>query len=192
LSLAHAAFSEPAPAYAEPVPSDRFPKTCAKSPTVAQFDTCRGGGDHVPTWGRCCSGSNDATTDGRDHSLSPLGRSSIVGLSAIRRRRPLTESLCSRLQRGVHPMPHKNERNLAFGPSALNDLARAFDSAWRELCAWGVEANTEQQIKRIRTKLAQRIMEYATEGEHDVEHLKLFGLQGLPHVCAHRVQLPRH
>ena len=82
-------------------------------------------------------------------------------------------------------MPHKKERNLAFGPSALNDLAQAFD-------AWGIEANTEQQIKCIKTKLAQRIIEYATEGEHDVEHLKLFGLQGLPHVCAHRVRLPRH
>src|SRR4029077_18161913 len=41
--------------------------------------------------------------------------------------------LCSRLQRGVHPMPHKKERNLAFGPSALNDLAQAFDTAWLEL-----------------------------------------------------------
>ena len=82
-------------------------------------------------------------------------------------------------------MPHKKERNLAFGPSALNDLAQAFDTAWLELRAWGIEANTELQIKCIKTKLA-------TEGEHDVEHLKVFGLQGLPHVCAHRVRLPRH
>ena len=89
-------------------------------------------------------------------------------------------------------MPHKKERNLAFGPSALNDLAQAFDTAWLELSAWGIQANTEQQIKCIKTKLAQRIIEYATEGEHDVEHLKVFGLQGLPHVCAHSVRLPRH
>ena len=80
-------------------------------------------------------------------------------------------------------MPHQIERKFTFGPRALNDLARAFDSAWLELSAQGVEVNTEEQLKRIRTKLAQRIMEYATEGEHDVEHLKEFGLQGLPHLC---------
>ena len=77
-------------------------------------------------------------------------------------------------------MPHKNGRNLAFGPSALNVLAQAFDSAWLELRPRGIEANTEEQIKCIKTKLAQRIIEYATEGEHDVEHRKGFGLQGLP------------
>ena len=52
-------------------------------------------------------------------------------------------------------MPHKKERNLAFGPSALNDLAQAFDTAWLELRAWGIEANTEQQIKCIKTKLSR-------------------------------------
>jgi hypothetical protein len=88
-------------------------------------------------------------------------------------------------------MPHQIACELAFGPSALNDLVRAFDSAWLELCAWSVEANTEEQIKRIRTNLAQRIMEDATEGERDVVHLKAFGLQGLPHLCAHRVRLPK-
>jgi hypothetical protein len=77
------------------------------------------------------------------------------------------------------------------GPSALNDLAQAFDTAWLELRAWGIEANTDEQVKCIKTKLAQRIMEYAAEGEHDVEHLKEFGLQGLPHLCAHRVGLQR-
>ena len=88
-------------------------------------------------------------------------------------------------------MPHQIERKFAFGPSALNDLARAFESAWKELRAQGVEMNSEEQLRRIRTKLAQRIMEYATEGEHDVEHLKEFGLQGLPHLCAHGVRLRR-
>jgi len=88
-------------------------------------------------------------------------------------------------------MPHQIERKLAFGPNALSDLAQAFDTAWLELRGWGIEANTDEQIKRIKTTLAQRIMEYATEGEHDVEHLKEFGLQGLPHLCAHRVGLLR-
>jgi len=88
-------------------------------------------------------------------------------------------------------MPHQIARKLAFGPSALNDLERAFDSAWLELCAWGVEANTEEQIKRIRTNLAGRIMEYATEGEDDVVHLKEFGLQGLPHLCVRGVRLAK-
>ena len=74
-------------------------------------------------------------------------------------------------------MPHKKGRNLAFGSRALNVLAQAFDSAWLELRARGIEANTEQQIKCIKTKLAQRIIEYAAEGEHDVEHLKGFGLR---------------
>lgn len=87
-------------------------------------------------------------------------------------------------------MPHQIER-IAFWPSALNDLAQAFDTAWLELRGWGIEANTEGQIQCIKTTLAQRIMEYAAEGEHDVEHLKEFGLQGLPHLCAHRVGLPR-
>ena len=88
-------------------------------------------------------------------------------------------------------MPHQIERKFAFGPSALSDLAQAFDTAWLELRAWGVEANTDEQVMCIKTKVAQRIMEYATEGEHDVEHLKEFGLQGLPHLCARRVGLPR-
>ena len=55
----------------------------------------------------------------------------------------------------------------------------------------GIDANTDQQIQWIKTKLAQRIMEYAEEGERDVAHLKEFGLQGLPHLCAHRIELPR-
>jgi hypothetical protein len=44
-------------------------------------------------------------------------------------------------------MPHKIERKFAFGPSALNDLAQAFDTAWLELRAWGTEANTREQPK---------------------------------------------
>ena len=88
-------------------------------------------------------------------------------------------------------MPHQIKHMFAFGPSALKDLAQGFDTAWLELRNWGIEENTEEQIKCIKTKLAQRIMEYAMEGEHDVEHLKEFGLQGLPHLCAHRVRLPR-
>jgi hypothetical protein len=39
-------------------------------------------------------------------------------------------------------MPHKTERKIAFGPSALDDLAQAFDTAWLELHAWGIAANT--------------------------------------------------
>ena len=89
-------------------------------------------------------------------------------------------------------MPHHIEPKFVFGLTALDQLAQAFDAAWLELRAWGVETNTEKQIKCIQTKLAQRIIEYATEGERDVEHLKEFGLQGLPHLCAHRVQLPHH
>ena len=88
-------------------------------------------------------------------------------------------------------MTHKIERKIAFGPSALNDLAQAFDTAWLEFRAWGIEANTDEQVKCIKANLARRIMEHAAEGEHDVEHLKEFGLQGLPHLCAHRVGLPR-
>jgi hypothetical protein len=56
-------------------------------------------------------------------------------------------------------MPDQIERKFAFGPSALDDLARAFDSAWKELSAQGVEMNSEEQLRCIRTKLAQRIME---------------------------------
>jgi hypothetical protein len=88
-------------------------------------------------------------------------------------------------------MSQRIAHKIAFGPSALNDLAQAFDSAWLELCAWGVQANTEEQINRIRTNVARRIMEYATEGEDDVVHLKEFGLQGLPRLCAHGVELPK-
>ena len=94
----------------------------------------------------------------REYSLSPPARSRIVNHRHIRDRRPLTESFVLPPTKGVHPMPHKKERNLAFGPSALNDLAQAFDTAWLELRAWGIEANTELQIKCIKTKLAQRII----------------------------------
>ena len=88
-------------------------------------------------------------------------------------------------------MPHKIERKTAFGPSALNDLAQAFDMAWLELHAWDIEVNTDEQVQWIKAKLAQRIMEYAAEGERDVAHLKEFGLQVVPHLCAHRVGPPR-
>ena len=37
-------------------------------------------------------------------------------------------------------MPHQIERKLAFQPHALNDLTRAFDTAWQELRAQGVES----------------------------------------------------
>ena len=56
-------------------------------------------------------------------------------------------------------MPHQIERKFVFGPSALNDLAQAFDAAWLELRGWGIEANTKEQVQCIKTKLAQRIME---------------------------------
>jgi hypothetical protein len=52
-------------------------------------------------------------------------------------------------------MPHQIRRKLAFGPSALSDLAQASDTAWLELRAWGIEANTEEQVQCIKTKLAQ-------------------------------------
>ena len=73
----------------------------------------------------------------------------------------------------------------------LDDLAQVFDTAWLELHAWGIEANTDEQVQWIKTKLARRIMEHAAEGELDVAHLKEFGLQGVPHLCAHRVGPPR-
>jgi hypothetical protein len=79
-----------------------------------------------------------------------------------------------------HQMPHRIENTIAFGPGAPNDLARAFEAAWLELRAQGIDLNTEEQLKRIRAKLAQRIVEDAAEGEHDVERLKEYGLQGLP------------
>jgi hypothetical protein len=50
----------------------------------------------------------------------------------------------------------------------LDDLAQVFDTAWLELHAWGIEANTDEQVQWIKTKLAQRIMEYAADGELDV------------------------
>jgi hypothetical protein len=36
-------------------------------------------------------------------------------------------------------MPHQIERMSAFRPSALKDLAQAFDTAWLELRAWRIE-----------------------------------------------------
>ena len=47
-------------------------------------------------------------------------------------------------------MPHQIARNFAFGPSALNDLAQAFDIAWLETRTWGVEGNTDEQISASR------------------------------------------
>ena len=87
-----------------------------------------------------------------------------------------------------------NDRNLPLSRIRHRPNASVVELVCGHLphaCAWGVEANTEQQIKCIRTNLAQRIIEYATEGEQDVVHLKEFGLQGLPHVCAHGVRLPK-
>jgi hypothetical protein len=61
----------------------------------------------------------------RDHSPSPRCRSSIVGSSAIGPRRP-TESFVLPPAKGVHPMPHKKERNLAFGPSNAKRFGAGF------------------------------------------------------------------
>jgi hypothetical protein len=47
----------------------------------------------------------------------------------------------------------------------LNDLPLAFDRAWVTRGSLEVAANAEGRIKHI-TKLAQWIMEFATEGEH--------------------------
>jgi hypothetical protein len=88
-------------------------------------------------------------------------------------------------------MSHRTEHTLAFSPEALNDLTRAFEAAWLELRIQGIDLNTEEQLERIRAKLAQRIAEDAAEGEHDVERLKEYGLQGLPHLCAHGVRVPK-
>src|SRR4029078_2201747 len=92
----------------------------------------------------------------REYSLSPPASSRIVNRRHIRDRRPLTESFVLPPTKGVHPMPHKIERKFAFGPSALNDLAQAFDTAWLELRAWGIEANTDEQVKCVKTNLARR------------------------------------
>lgn len=88
-------------------------------------------------------------------------------------------------------MPHRIEYEIAFGPGAPNDQSRAFEAAWLELRAQGIDLNTEEQLKRIRAKLVQRIVEDAAEGEHDVQRLKEYGLQGLPHLCAHGIRLPK-
>jgi hypothetical protein len=59
----------------------------------------------------------------------------------------------------------------------LANEAAAFDPGFRplpfknSLASPGV-SNTEEQIKRIKTKLAQRIMEYAMEGEPTSSTLK--------------------
>jgi hypothetical protein len=80
-------------------------------------------------------------------------------------------------------MPHKIERKIAFGPSAPEQSGASFRYGVARIACLGIDANTDEQIQWIKTKLAQRIMEYAEEGERDVAHLKEFGLQGLPHLC---------
>lgn len=86
-------------------------------------------------------------------------------------------------------MPHRIEHTITF-PGVPNDLTRAFEAAWLELRTQGIDLNTEDQLERIRAKLVERIVEDAAEGEHDVEHLKEYGLQGLPHLCTHGARLP--
>jgi hypothetical protein len=52
-----------------------------------------------------------------------------VGSSAIGRRRPTESFVLPPAKAGTSNASQKKERNLAFGPSALNDLAQAFDTA---------------------------------------------------------------
>jgi hypothetical protein len=61
-------------------------------------------------------------------------------------------------------MPHRSTHKHAFGPRELTKLALAFDGAWQQLCVEGVEAKTVEQIELTRTKLAQWIFNYATNG----------------------------
>jgi hypothetical protein len=76
-------------------------------------------------------------------------------------------------------MPHRIEHKHAFGPRELKNLGLAFDGAWQELRAQGIEANSFEQIERTRTQLARWIINYATIGEHEVPRLIEDGLMGL-------------
>ena len=76
-------------------------------------------------------------------------------------------------------MPHRIEHKHAFGPRELKNLGLAFDAAWQELRAQGIEANTCEQIEMTRTTLARWIINYAAMGERDVSQLIGDGLMGL-------------
>jgi hypothetical protein len=76
-------------------------------------------------------------------------------------------------------MPHRIEHKHAFGPRELKNLGLAFDSAWQELRAQGIEANTLEQTEMTRTRLARWIINYAALGERDVARLVEDGLMGL-------------
>ena len=76
-------------------------------------------------------------------------------------------------------MRHRIEHKHAFGPRELQDLELAFDGAWHELRAQGIEPNTLEQIEMTRTKLARWIVNYAAIGERDVARLVEDGLMGL-------------
>jgi hypothetical protein len=71
-------------------------------------------------------------------------------------------------------------------PVCARAASRAHTYAWGRCCS-GSTTPLDGRDHSLSPPIG-----YAAEGEHDVEHLKVFGLQGLPHVCAHRVRLPRH
>jgi hypothetical protein len=75
-------------------------------------------------------------------------------------------------------MPQQIERNF-FGPRELKSLGRAFDAAWKKLCADGIDESTLEETDLIRTKLAQWIIAYAKVRELDMEQVTENGLMGL-------------
>ena len=73
------------------------------------------------------------------------------------------------------------EHKHAFGPRELNQLAQAFEGAWRDL-AEEINECTVEQVLVARTTLAQSIFAGATRGMinvENVEELRGYGLLGL-------------
>ncbi len=67
-------------------------------------------------------------------------------------------------------MPFRYEDTSAFGPADLAILASAFDLAWRQLVANGLDGNDEGSEDH-RRRLASCIMAYAKPGLVDQDKL---------------------
>lgn len=79
-------------------------------------------------------------------------------------------------------MAHQVDHKHAFGPRELTVLTAVFENAWRKVSVDVPEDTSLRQIERTRSKLAQWIMNYATQGQLDVcklEELQAHALFGL-------------
>jgi hypothetical protein len=72
-----------------------------------------------------------------------------------------------------------------FGPDELDALTMAFNSAWRELSASGIDLSNEQKAESVKRRLARRLLVTAAMSDaRDIHNLRNEALKNWPSLNA--------